>query len=497
MNDAPSPEIVDPTSRRRTLQRLFALATLPASALPLLTACGGGGGGADPIVVGVPPAPVPTPPPSVPVPPPPPIVDSLSRLKAAMASTPPTLATIAVTITQGAAQSPQSSFGDSAQFFPALPQSDTSNLATISQIYGYRRDLWTQQQGDLIAGQDVVAVRRDHIASTNASSSRTGLHFVHTGQAFEVLVAGVNVAVTLIVDGFYAGTGALAPLNDLPGGVQAFGQPNAMLKFDFGLGATRKISLYMSAGQGPCAIVVAAGDSVSAYDRSTEASFAAMTDSYGGAPSDVWGAGGLFYEAAAQLGIPHADLDAIGGTGYAPNSSQDYTLDAGNAFVARLGAIVDGLPDLFVTAGSLNDNNHLALPPYATPDAAKAGFASAVTAYYANLRSALPGAVLAAIGPWQPPPNLPASQAELDKAKVIKTALQAAGGRWVYIDNINGGWINSAGAGVAPSATDGPWQTLQDTTTYLDADDVHPNPAGCLRLATRLATSLRAGILAL
>ena len=497
MNDAPSPEAVDPTSRRQTLRRLFALAALPAGALPVLSACGGGGAGADPIVVGVPPPPVPTPPPSVPPPPPPPVVDSLSRLKAALATTPPTVGGIAVTITQGAAQSATSSFGDSAQFFPALPQSGSSNLATIPQIYGYRRDLWTQQQGDLIAAQSVVAVRRDHIASSNASSSRTGFHFVHTGSAFEVLVAGVDVAVTLMVDGLYAGTAALTPLNDVPGGLQAFGQPNAMLKFDFGLGKTRRLSLYMSAGQGPCALVVAAGDTVTAYDRSTEASFAAMTDSYGGAPSDVWGMGGLFYETAAQLGIPHADLDAIGGTGYAPNSSQDYTLDAGNAFVARLGAIVDGLPDLFVTAGSLNDNNHLALAPYASADAAKAGFAAAVTAYYTNLRSALPDAVLAAIGPWQPLPNLPASQTELDKAAVIKKALQAAGGRWVYVDNINGGWINSADAGVAPSATESPWQTLQNSSMYLDSDNVHPNPAGCVYLAMRLATSLRAGILAL
>lgn len=497
MNDAPSPEHVDSASRRRALQRLFAMGALQAGASPLLNACGGGGAGNDPIAVGVPPAPVPTPPPSLPVAPPPAVVDALSRLRTALKSTPPTPAFAAITITQGAAQSAVSSFGDGAQFIPPLPQSGAGNLATAAQVYGYRRDLWTQQHGDLIAGQEVVAVRRDHIASSNQSSSVTGFHFVHTGQAFEVLVAGVDVAVTLIVDGQYVGTGALKPLDDVPGGLQAFGQANAMLKFDFGLDAQRHVSLYMNASQGPCALVVAAGDTVTAYDRSAEASFAAMTDSYGGTSSDVWGVGGLFYEAAAQLGIPHVDLDAIGGTGYAPNSSQNYTLDAGNDFVARLGAIVDGLPDLFVTAGSLNDNNHLALAPYASAQAAAAGFASAVSNYYTNLRSTLPDAVLAAIGPWQPPSNLPASQTELDKAAVIKAALQAAGGRWVYVDNLNGGWVNSANAGSAPSAADGPWQTLQSAATDLGSDNVHPNPQGCLDLATRLAQSLRAAILAL
>jgi lysophospholipase L1-like esterase len=495
MSNAPFPENAASASRRRTLQRLLALTALQSGTLPLFAACGGSS--SDPIVAGVPPPPVPTPPPSVPVPPPPPVIDALSRLKAALASVPPTSGTVAVTITQGQSQSIASTFGDSAQFFPPLPQTGTSNLATIPQVYGYRRDLWTQQQGDLIAGQTVVAVRRDHIASSNSSSSRTCLHFVHTGAAFEVLVAGVNLAATLIVDGRYVGTSALTPVNDLPGGLQAFAAPNATLKFDFGLSAQRRISLYLSSSQGPCALVVAAGDTLSAYDRSAEASFAAMTDSYGGASSDVWGVGGLFYEAAAQLGIPHADLDAIGSTGYAPNSSQTFSLDAGNDFVARLGSIVDGLPDLFVTAGSINDNNHLALPPYATASAATLGFANAVSVYYTNLRSALPNAVLAAIGPWEPPPNLPASPTELAKASVIKSALQAAGGRWVYVDNVNGGWVNSAGAGAAPSANDGPWQTLRTAVGDIDEDNVHPSRAGCLQLATRLATSLRAGILAL
>ena len=497
MTGAPTRMHSSSPSRRRALRRLFALAAAQGSALPVLSACGGGGAGNDPIVVGNPPAPVPTPPPAPapPVAPPVPVDDAVARLKAAIASTAPTIGTTSVTITQGAAQSVTSSFGDGAQFFPPLPQSSSSNLATIAQVYGRRRDLWTQLGGGVIASQQVVPVALDHVASTESSSSRTGLHFVHDGAAFEVLVGGVPIGVTLIVDGVYVGTDALTPMNSAQG--TPFAQPNTLMKFDFGAAAQRNVSLYMISSRGPCAIVIGAGDTIAPIDLSAKASFAAMADSYGGAYSDVWGIGGLFYEASTQLGIPHADLDAIGGTGYAANNGSAASLDAGNAFVARLGSIVTGLPDLFVTAGSINDNNRLALPPYASASAAQAGFAAAVSTYFTNLRAALPTSVLAAIGPWQPPPNLPASQGELDKATVIKQALQTAGGHWVFVDNINGGWANSAGAAGTPSTTDGPWQTTQNAATYLGADQIHPNDVGCVYLGTRLANSLRAGIQAL
>jgi hypothetical protein len=491
MNDVPSPDRADAASRRAALHRLFALVAAPGVAMTSMSACGGGGAGSDPIKVGVPPAPVPTPAPQPPAPPPVPVVDSLSRLKTALATAPLRVGTTAVSVSQGAAQSTTSSFGSDAQYIPPLPQDATHNLATISQVYGYRRDLWSQLAGGVIASQQVVPVAREHVAN----QGRAGLHFVHTGSAFEVLVGGVNISATLVVDGQYVGTSALAAINQLvPTGLAS---PNTLLKFDFGVLATRRISLYLISSRGPCGLVIAAGDTLTAYDRSAEASFGAMSDSYGGAFSDTWGEGGLFYEAAAQLGIPHMDLDQIGGTGYAVNNGSPLALQPANAFAGRLDGIVNGLPDLFVTAGSINDNNRLALPPYATGDEAKAGFAAAVSGYYTNLRASLPNAVLAAVGPWQPPVNLPASAGELDKAAVIKAALRACGGRWIYLDNVNGGWINSAGASAAPSANDGPWQTVANAAAYIDIDNVHPNKAGCAYLGTRFATALRAAILAL
>ena len=424
----------------------------------------------------------------------------LTRLKMALASTAPVVDTATVlTVTQGASQVADSSFGSDARFLPPLPQDAASNLSTIPQVYGRGRDQWPQFAGR-IGSETVIPVAVNHPAATLASASRVGLHFVHTGGAFELLVAGANNAATLIVDGQYVGCGdasqTLVQLNTTLNGGPVTGL-NTTLKFDFGRSATRHVSLYTMASQGACALVVAAGDTVAAWDRGAEASFAAISDSYGGAPTAAWGWGGLFYEAALALGIPHVDLDAIGGTAYGPNSSTVDTLLPGNAFQARLPGVTTAKPDLFVTAGSLNDNNAFALAPYASADAAKAGFAAAVSGYYTDLRARLPDAVLVASGPWQPPTVLPASPAQLDKAAVIKAALAAAGGHWIFVDNINGGWSNSAGASAAPSATDGPWQTVANAALYIDVDGIHPNAAGCAYLASRLATALRAAILAL
>ena len=498
MTDPASPEGLASRTRRETLQRLFALAAAGGGALPLL-ACGASGGGKNPIVVPLPSPPPPvTPPP--PAPPPPSPAAVLARLKTALAATPPTVdAMTALTVTQGTTESASSSFGSGAQFIPPLPQDATSNLSTVAQVYGHLRTLWPQAASS-IAGVAVIPMSIDHEAATLGSRGRIGLHIVHTGSAIELLVRGANNALTLISDGKYVGCGdasqPLAQTNTTPS-TEPLSNVNTTVKFDFGTRATRHLSLYSMASVGACALIVPAGDTVAAWDRSAEASFAAISDSYGGAPTSVWGWGGLFYQASLALAIPHVDLDAIGGTGYAPTSTQPDLQLAGNAFDARLASITESQPDLFVTAGSLNDNNVRAQAPYATADAAKAGFAAAVSQYYTDLRAKLPNAVLAALGPWQPPPNLPAAQSELDKAGVIKAALAAAGGHWIFVDNINGGWSNSAGAAGVPSASDGPWQTVANAAAYISTDNVHPNAVGCAYLAGRLSGALRAAILAL
>lgn len=470
-------------SRRAVLQRLLALMAAQGP-VGLLVACGGGGE-----TVSAPPAPVPLTSPA------------LERVKAALLRAPLTVSGTPITVTQGAQNTAASSFGTDARVYPPLGAAN-ENLATIPQVWGHRRELWTSLSGAVIGGHVVHPMQRAHQAETRNSVGVCGLHFEFDGSAFEVLVAGIGAAFTLVVDGQYAASRVIR--STLSGGMTgALFFTNTFVRFDLGNRAARRISLYAWSSQGPCAIATGPGDTLQPWDRAGEASFAAMADSYGGGSGPMW-RGGPFWEAAALLGMPHLDLDHIGGTGYARNGGTDYAQLAGNAFVARLASNVDALPDLFFTAGGINDNNSVALTPYASAAEALAGFNGAVSAYFTELRARLPGSVLVAVGPWTPRQSSPTNPVALSKSETIKAALQAAGGLWVFLDNLHGGWVNSAGAS-APA--NGPWQTGTGNVAspvgdgngdlYLSADGTHPNEAGYQYLGTRLATDLRAALSAL
>src|SRR5262249_5058676 len=158
----------------------------------------------------------------------------------------------------------------------------------------------------------------------------------------------------------------------------------------------------MCSNVGPCAIAIGPQDKIVPWDRSLEPSFCAMADSYGQGSSYNWPIGGPFWVAASLLGVPPIDLDAPGGTGYAPvQSPYAYASNPGNTFGARIAGCARAAPDLFMTGGSLNDDYGIALPPlYPTVTAANTAFQNAVQSYYKNLRAALPSSVIAAMGPW-------------------------------------------------------------------------------------------------
>lgn len=496
------PPIVLDGTRRLALQRLCALMAAPAAPL-LLASCGGGGGDADSEPAPV--APAPPAPAAPPLPAPVPSARTpLGRLKIAIGQPALSVSADPVSVSQGAANSASPALGTSAVVIPPLTNPSGQTLATAPQVWGFKRNLWTAQAGAVI-GSVVYPMSRNHPAATTGSNGVCALHVVFDGRAFEILFAGSNTRVTLVADGRYMAPQVIQTTLDrgVPGALLS--APNTFVRFDFGTATSRQISIYAVSSQGPCAIAVAATDRIEPWDRSTEASIASMADSYGGAPSPNWGVSGPFWEAAALLGIPHVDLDAIGGSGYAANNTNVETRNPGNAFRARLPTSVDAKPDLFITAGGINDNNSIAAPPlYATVAEAFAAFNAGVASYFADLRTALPDAVLAAVGPWAPREVVGGDPVALSKADAIKGALQAAGGAWIFIDNLRGGWSNSAGASAAGF---GPWQTGTGNSgtprgdgngdLYLAAEGVHPNAAGSLYLGTRLATDLRAAIMAL
>ncbi len=430
---------------------------------------------------------------------------ALERLKTALRRAPLGVVQVPITVTEGAAQSAASSFGAGAQIYPPLVNPEKSSLATIPQVAGFRRDRWQRIDDAVIASNAVYPVVRSHRAATTGWNGVCGLHFVLEGRAFELLMAGERAFITVIADGQLMSSKVIT--NTPSGGVAGapLAAPNSFKRFDFGVAAARRISVYAVSSRGPCAIAIGATDRVQPWDRSSEASFAAITDSYGQAPDSQWGTSGPFWQAATQLGIAHIDLDAVGGTGYAPQNTNPETRNPGNAFAARLASNIDTQPDLFLTCGGINDNNSRAAPPlFATAADALASFNAAVTRYYRDLRAALPQSVLAATGPWKPRQTIPTDPVEQAKADTIKAALQSVGGPWIYLDNLNGGWVNSAGA---IGTVSGPWQTGTGKAgapagngngdVYVSADGTHPNEAGCLYLGTRLATDLRAALLAL
>jgi lysophospholipase L1-like esterase len=505
-NDAAVHGVPQAPERRAALRQLFAAAALAGG----LGGCGGGGTTAASEA-----APAPSPATPQPKPVEPSVATPTSRLKDALRRHPSGFGGVSsspLSATQGITNVAAPSLGDSARILPTpLGRNVNPNpqsLATMAQLWGYRRDLWQLSEPGLAGTNDanfgwVRAVNLPHPAPMAYSFGLCGLHFVFDGQVLDVLFGGRVVRATVLVDGQYMAASIIG--SNLVAGVP--GDPflayDTYVRFDFGSAATRRIAFYASSTIGPCAIAIGANDSLQPWDRSAEPSMSYMGDSYGGCTSRQWGDSGPFWEAAALLGIPHLDKNAIGGTGYAPNNNGDQQRDPANAFGGRLAEAVITQPDLFITSGGINDNfGAAALPLYATDADARAGFDRAVLDYFVQARRLLPDSVLVAMGPWHPN-ELREVASRLEMTDTIRAALARVAGPWIFVDNLRGGWSNSSGA----SAITAPWQTGTGNSAtpagdgngdlYLAFDGVHPNVEGCVYLGRQLAEHLRPAILAL
>jgi len=379
-------------------------------------------------------------------------------------------------------------------------------LIEVPQVWGFRSQMWNRFPGGFAGtteanGSWFQPVSFVHRFETTASGVPCAIHFVFDGAAFEVLFAGTNVNAVIIADGMYLTPKSIRNnwRNGLEGaGLNAY---DTYVRFDFGRAAVRQVSLYCYSTLGPSAIAIGANDSLVAWDRSGEPSLCAQTDSYGAAGSTQWPFNAIFFEAAMRLGIPNVDVDAVGGTGYAPNNVVTRPSDS---FLGRLPVMSRISSDLFITAGGINDNNWLALPPYATGADARAGFEAATRRYFQELRAAMPDSVLAATGPWQPNQAFYPQSAN-DKADTTRAALRAVAGPWVFVDNLRGGWESSSGASSAPA--NAAWQTGTGNVSqprgdgnadlYVSGDGVHPSAAGSRYLGEQLANSLKAAIASL
>jgi hypothetical protein len=404
-----------------------------------------------------------------------------------------------VEVTQGPSNLAVPMSGSSPMIFPKPlgygVKPNPVTLAEATEVWGFRREIWNKFLGGAFAG--TTESNGSWWLPVSMPRGPSVYHFEFDGPAFEVLFAGSSVSAVLIADGQYATPQYIR--NELRGGVQGAALDNydTYVRFDFGSSALRRVSLYAFSTLGASAFAIGAADSIRAWDRTTEPTMTVQADSYGAALSTDWAFSGIFYEAAVRMGITNVDVDALGGTGYAPNSVSTRPADS---FAGRLTNLTPFPCDLFMTCGGINDNNWLALPPYATGAEARAGFDSAVQRYFRDLRAALPDTVLAAVGPWQPNESFYPQPAR-DKADTIRAALQAVPGPWVFMDNLRGGWLTSSGtSGVAT----GGWQTGTGNEAnprgdgngdlYVSGDGTHPSTAGCRYLGEQIAANLRAAI---
>ena len=262
----------------------------------------------------------------------------------------------------------------------------------------------------------------------------------------------------------------------------------------FAFGARRKREIVVIAGPyGRLAeVCIGPNDTISPFDTTT-GSFTAgvMTDSYGQVASS--GFASFYDEALYRVGCINIVRSSVGGTGYSADNSGALGAEIFPAS-SRLAYMLSQAPDMGLFAGGIND----AWPTGAYGDTA-AGIAACMSAY----RAAVPTGLMLALAPFAPSETVGQGSTPQAIRAAILSRLQADTGPWVFIDNLNGGWLTSWGN----SGGYGRWQTgtgKNGTTTgsgngdlYVSSDGVHPSTAGADYLAVRLSDQLRQAILSL
>lgn len=216
------------------------------------------------------------------------------------------------------------------------------------------------------------------------------------------------------------------------------GSTRFYVSLDFaGIKKPRLIEIFTSQGFGIGSIAIGQFDSIWAAPKNP-VSIVADGDSYLQGNSFHF-FNGLFAEVAAALNAGYCS-NPVGGTGYLQaNGSYPNALTR----IAQVTTAHGGKPDVVMLGLGIND------PKDTTPTAN-------INSYFTQLRAALPKALFIVFGPWCPT----ATNGTLFNTTVgaaIKTAVRAAGGDYILIDNIAGTYETSWGTSGPLGGT--PWQT--------------------------------------
>lgn len=181
-------------------------------------------------------------------------------------------------------------------------------------------------------------------------------------------------------------------------------------------------------------------------------------ENYRGLPSYIGG----------FLGVEDCWGSGLGGTGYVTTNNGRVAL------INRLASDVTAYaPDMVITMAGIND-------------AANAGLQTAVAAYHAALRTALPNVLSVTTGPWSP------RGVADDRLPYISAGVAAGDAQTLFIDNVTPRWQSATSGNVSSTAG------LGNGDVYLQSDNTHPvSTAGVEYLARRLTDEIKRTIAAL
>ena len=322
---------------------------------------------------------------------------------------------------------------------------------------GVKKTSW-RQEGSTFPGYGYMVFDvPDH---TNAPSALYRQQFYFDGSKLEwKFHQFIGYNITIRVDGQRVSAAPVRTMSNSPA--------EALLPITFSSRKIRLIEIQSSLPFGR--VITEPSDTVWVAEPAGFPRVVVLGDSYTqGTGSDYPGSTGYVQQLAARMGWVDLVTAAVGGSGYL-NGGQ-----AGKTFQQRVQAdVIDLAPDVVLIVGGHNDTTS------SSSNFTPAAFATAADLLYKTLRTALPNAVLIAVGPL-------GHQSEQGPYATMLASMvtKGAGVLDAVIDTMTVPWFFGTGNTVSPTGNG------NDDFYFSSADIAHPVQAGHDYLARRLFAAL-------
>lgn len=204
----------------------------------------------------------------------------------------------------------------------------------------------------------------------------------------------------------------------------------------------------------------------------------------GSTPNNGWAMGTWLHRVALMMGWEDVWNQSIGGTGYvATNNLANFGARATGTVTGSTG----GANDIGQYALANGNTRVIIFGGYNDTASTVATIQSAAATLYQNVKAALPTAQIIVFGCYSPTATAGATLTTLTNIDAGLQSTAAAAGL-PFISPITGSVYNQRGTLIT---TQGPWITAANQAAYLGVDGVHPNDAGHVYLARRIASALQ------